>query len=82
TVNSVAVHGGIMAVSVEAPEKTDLGWAAFFQTSTLAPLGAVRVGALPDSVAFSGGYAVVANEGEPADDFSVDPEGSISVITV
>ena len=40
TVNSVAVHGGIMAVSVEAPEKTDLGWAAFFQTSTLAPLGA------------------------------------------
>ncbi|SJN16634.1 Alkaline phosphatase [Micrococcus lylae] len=82
TVNSVAVHGGIMAVSVEAPEKTDLGWVAFFQTSTLAPLGAVRVGALPDSVAFSGGYAVVANEGEPADDFSVDPEGSISVITV
>ena len=82
TVNSVAVSGGVMAVSVEAPVKTDLGWVAFFDTATLSPLGAVRVGALPDSVAFSGRHAVVANEGEPADDFSVDPEGSISVIEV
>ncbi|XNZ01242.1 choice-of-anchor I family protein [Micrococcus luteus] len=82
TVNSVAVHDGVMAVSVEAPVKTDLGWVAFYDTETLSPLGAVRVGALPDSVAFSGDYAVVANEGEPADDFSVDPEGMISVITV
>ncbi|MCK6090155.1 choice-of-anchor I family protein [Micrococcus endophyticus] len=83
-VNSVAVSGGIAVATVEAQEKTDLGWVVFFDTGTLEPLGAVRVGALPDSVAFSpnGAYAVVANEGEPADDFSTDPEGTISVISV
>ena len=32
------------------------------------------------TLADDGKYAVVANEGEPADDFSVDPEGSVSVV--
>ncbi|MFF9924423.1 choice-of-anchor I family protein [Micrococcus luteus] len=84
TVNSVAVSGGVMAVAVEAAEKTDHGWVVFFDTTTLRYLGGVRVGALPDSLAFSpnGAYVVVANEGEPADDFSVDPEGTISVVSV
>jgi len=84
TVNSVAVSGGVLAVAVEAADKTGLGWVAFFDTTTLSYLGGVRVGALPDSIAFSpnGAYAVVANEGEPADDFSADPEGTISVISV
>ncbi|WP_238693620.1 choice-of-anchor I family protein [Micrococcus sp. HSID17245] len=84
TVNSVAVSGGVMAVAVEAAEKTDHGWVVFFDTTTLRYLGGVRVGALPDSLAFSpnGAHVVVANEGEPADDFSVDPEGTISVVSV
>ena len=84
TVNSVAVSGGVMAMAVEAADKTGLGWVVFFDTETLEYLGGVRAGALPDSIAFSpnGEYAVVANEGEPADDFSVDPEGTISVISV
>ena len=82
TVNSAAVSDGVLVVAVEAEAKTDLGWLAFYRTDTLAPLGAVRVGALPDSVAVSpnGAYAVVANEGEPADDYAVDPEGTISVV--
>ncbi len=48
----------------------------------LGPIGAVRVGALPDMVALGerGLVAVVANEGEPSDGFSVDPEGSIPVV--
>ncbi len=67
--------------------KTDRGHLVFFDANAASPserlvLGSVLVGALPDSVAISpdGHYAVVANEGEPADDFTVDPEGSISVV--
>ncbi|GEM_PF-5703092 len=49
-VNLVAVAHGIMAVADEAGDKTDLRWLAFYRTDTLAPLGVVCIGALPDSV--------------------------------
>lgn len=83
-VNSVAVAGGLLAVAVQAEDKTDHGWVLFYATADLSYLGGVRAGALPDSLAFAphGGTVVVANEGEPADDFSTDPEGTISVIDV
>lgn len=85
--NSVAVRpDGLGVIALEAPTKTDAGSLVFFDAdaaeSTI--LGSVTVGALPDMVAISkdGAFAVVANEGEPADDFSVDPEGSIGVVTL
>lgn len=83
-VNSVDVSGGILAVAVEADDKVDHGWVLFFDTTSFDYLGGVRGGALPDSLAFTpnGSHVVVANEGEPADDFSSDPEGTISVIEV
>jgi LPXTG-motif cell wall-anchored protein len=84
--NSVAVRAdGLGAVAVESDVKTDDGWVVFFDADADgAALGAVRVGALPDSLVFSpdGSRIVVANEGEPAEDYSVDPEGSVSVIDV
>ncbi|WP_018500605.1 choice-of-anchor I family protein [Parafrankia discariae] len=83
--NSVAVRedDGLGVVAVESDRKTDAGWLVFFDAAgTGAALGAVRVGALPDMVTITpdGDRAVVANEGEPAEDYSVDPEGSISII--
>ncbi len=44
----------------------------------------VEVGALPDMVTYTpdGSQVLVANEGESTDDFSSDPEGSISIIDV
>lgn len=79
--NSVAVHGGIIAVAVEAADKTRPGKVVFYNTG-LQFLTAVDVGALPDMLTFSpnGRYVLVANEGEPRPDYAVDPEGSVSII--
>lgn len=84
TVNSVAVHKGIVAVAIEAPVKTDPGRVALYRASDLALLGSASVGALPDMLVFTpnGKALLVANEGEPSDDYQSDPEGSISVVDV
>jgi DNA-binding beta-propeller fold protein YncE len=86
-VNSVAVHDGLVALAIEASPKTNPGVVAFYNASDLRLLETVTVGALPDMVTFTpdGRYLLVANEGEPnsyGQPDSVDPEGSVSVITV
>ena len=82
--NSVAVRkDGLGVVAVESDPKTDNGWLVFFDAAgDGTALGAVRLGALPDMVTITpdGRRAVVANEGEPAEDYSVDPEGSVAVV--
>ena len=81
--NSVAVHEGVVAVAIEASPKTDPGTLAFFKTNGQL-LSAVQVGALPDMVTFTpdGKDALVANEGEPNDAYTIDPEGSVSIVHV
>lgn len=86
-VNSVTVNDGLVAMAIEAAPKTSPGLVAFYNAADLRLLHTVTVGALPDMLTFTsdGKTVLVANEGEPnsygfAD--SVDPEGSISVITV
>ena len=82
-VTSVAVHpgGDYFAVSAPAVDKTQPGTVAFYDKDGNY-LNHVTVGSLPDMVTFSkdGKYLLVANEGEPNDDYTVNPEGSISVI--
>lgn len=81
--NSVAVYANTLAVAVAANPSQDNGFVAFYQTDGTF-LAAVEVGALPDMLSFTpdGNTVLVANEGEPNGDYSVDPEGSISLIDV
>ncbi|MGJ5641297.1 choice-of-anchor I family protein [Formosa sp. S-31] len=82
-VNSVAVKNGLLAVAVQAQDKTDNGFVVLYDTANLnAPLAEIGVGALPDMVTFSpdGKYIVTADEGEPNDDYSIDPLGTVSII--
>jgi hypothetical protein len=81
TVNSVAVHKGLIVSAVEADPKTNPGKAVFFNADGDV-LASVKVGALPDMVTFTpdGKRVLVANEGEPNDDYTVDPAGSVSII--
>lgn len=83
-VNSVATQGGIIAVAIEATPKTDNGLVAFYKASDLSLLSSVVVGALPDMLIFTpdGKTVLVANEGEPSDDYQTDPEGSVSLIDI
>lgn len=80
-INSVAVKNGKVACAMEASVKTDPGKIVFYNTAG-GFLGEVNVGVLPDMVAFTpdGMKAVVACEGEPNDDYDIDPEGSISIV--
>jgi hypothetical protein len=80
-INSVAVKAGLIAVACEADPKQDPGTVAFLDIDGNL-ISSVTVGALPDMLTFTpnGRYVLVANEGEPNDDYTVDPEGSVSII--
>ncbi|PNQ74065.1 alkaline phosphatase [Hanstruepera neustonica] len=82
--NSVAVHNGKLAVAVEADTKQNPGSVLLFDTDSGALIASYTVGALPDMVTFSpnGQFIVSANEGEPNDEYTVDPDGTISIIEV
>jgi 2',3'-cyclic-nucleotide 2'-phosphodiesterase / 3'-nucleotidase / 5'-nucleotidase len=81
-VNSVAVYKNLVAVAIESNPSQAPGSIAFYDATSLTLLKTVPVGALPDMVTFTpnGRFVLVANEGEPSDDYTVDPEGSISII--
>jgi DNA-binding beta-propeller fold protein YncE len=74
-VNSVAARGGVVAMGVQGPAKTDPGTIVFYRATTLHHVSNVTVGALPDMVTFTpdGKTLLVANEGEPNDAYTVDP---------
>jgi Ca2+-binding RTX toxin-like protein len=79
------VSEGIVAVALAIADdlwNQNQGEVQFFNAATGAFLGKETVGNLPDMVTFSpdGTKVLTANEGEPNEDYSFDPEGSISII--
>jgi hypothetical protein len=84
---SVSVSGDLMAVAVPADDQATNGFVLFYDgidAGVPTFVKAVEVGNLPDMVTFTpdGTKVLTANEGEPSDDYSSDPEGSVSVIEV
>lgn len=82
-ITSVAVKNGIVAVaSPDSIEQND-GSVVFFDING-AFQKQVTVGALPDMVTFTpdGRKVLTANEGQPSNDYTVDPEGSMSIIDI
>ncbi|MDQ0230048.1 choice-of-anchor I family protein [Metabacillus malikii] len=84
-VTSVAIHpdGNYIAVAAPAKEKVNAGFVVFLSTDG-EYLSHVNVGSLPDMLTFThdGTKVLVANEGEPNDDYTVNPEGTVSIINV
>lgn len=93
-IQSIAVRKGIgsntsiVAVAISATTSTDPGKVVFFNANVdvanPTALSQVTVGALPDMLTFTpdGSKLLVANEGEPNENYTIDPEGSISIINV
>lgn len=81
SVNSVAARNGLIAVAVQALEVDGAGNVVFFDTDGNF-LKEVAVGVLPDMLIFTpdGTKVLTANEGEPSGDYTIDPEGSVSII--
>jgi hypothetical protein len=82
-VNSVAVRNGLVAVAMEDIVKSSPGRVVFFDMSGNFR-SVVTVGALPDMLTFTpnGQRVIVCNEGEPEVNYTIDPEGSVSIINV
>jgi 2',3'-cyclic-nucleotide 2'-phosphodiesterase (5'-nucleotidase family) len=88
--NSVAVKNGIVAVAYEIKDSAanfltnQRGRVSFYRASDGTFLNSVEVGFLPDMLTFTpdGTKVLVANEGEPNSNYTIDPEGSVSVISI
>ncbi|MFY7804886.1 MAG: choice-of-anchor I family protein [Limnoraphis robusta] len=77
----------LFAVSVENVNRQENGSLLFFNADGSLFNGSlenssVMAGPLPDMFSFTpdGTKLIVANEGEPNDDYTIDPEGSVSLI--
>ncbi|UOQ46664.1 choice-of-anchor I family protein [Gracilibacillus caseinilyticus] len=82
---SVAIdpESRFIAVAVPAENKVENGNVVIMSTEGDV-LTTVEVGALPDMVSITpdGNHILVANEAEPGEDYTVNPEGSVTIIDV
>lgn len=82
-VNSIAVKNGVIAVAMEAPVRTDNGSVVLLTTAG-AFIRQYTIGVQPDMLTFTpdGTKILTANEGEPSSNYSIDPEGSVSIVDI
>ncbi len=83
-ITSIAVKNGIVAACLTAlTTEQDNGSVVFFDVNGVFQ-NSVTVGALPDMITFTpdGNTVLTANEGQPNDAYTIDPEGSVSMIDI
>ncbi len=89
-INSVAVKNGTVACAIEnsslaigGTNPQDSGKVVFFDKNGVF-LKQVKVGMMPDMITFNhaGTKVFTANEGEPNDAYTTDPDGSVSIIDI
>jgi len=80
-INSVTVHNGVVAMAIENTNPQANGSVVFLNADGTF-ISQVQVGPMPDMITFNRDYTKIltANEGEPNGDYSVDPEGSVSIV--
>jgi hypothetical protein len=80
---SVASQNGYIAVA-SPNEAAEIPGSVIFFDINGEFLSQVTVGVLPDMIVFSpdGSKVMTANEGQPNSDYSIDPEGSVSIIDI
>lgn len=80
-INSVAVKNGLVAMAIENAVPQLNGFVVFLDTNGNF-LNQVNAGAMPDMITFnhSGSKVFTANEGEPNGAYTIDPEGSVTVV--
>lgn len=88
TGNGVAVSGGAVAVTYDGPTPGSPGTVALYALDAGGAGAALRatipVGVVPDMAVFTpdGARLLVAIEGEPTDDYALDPPGGVAIIDV
>src|SRR3990167_3312608 len=82
SVSTVASYNGLIAASIVAEDTVSPGKVVFIRADGPTIISSVTVGSLPDDIKISpkGNMVLTANEGEPNADYTIDPEGTISVI--
>jgi hypothetical protein len=82
-INSVVAHDSIIALAIEN-SNAQLNGSVVFLDYNGNFLKQVTVGAMPDMITFNKDYTKVltANEGEPNSNYTLDPEGSVSIIDI
>lgn len=82
-INSVVVNNGIVALAIENSSPQSNGLIVFLDSDG-AFLSQVTAGAMPDMITFNKDFTKVltANEGEPNSDYSIDPEGSVTIVDI
>ncbi|MFN5312352.1 MAG: choice-of-anchor I family protein [Flavobacteriales bacterium] len=82
-INSIVARNGIVAAAIENSNPQLNGSVVFFDANGIFQKQ-VTVGAMPDMICFNNDFTKVltANEGEPNSTYSLDPEGSVSIIDI